>query len=123
MKLLKSENTFSGRLKKLRGEHSQASFSAFLGINQTTLSSWERGSAEPSASKISMICDKLNVSSDWLLGLSTVSPAEALTPQTSIPPPVQHESYWRDLVASQQATIQSQASALAAALKKHPKKV
>lgn len=68
--MLKNEETFGARLKKLRGTVSQSEFAAQLGIKQTSYSAYERGRMEPSASMIVLICKNAGVSADWVLGLS-----------------------------------------------------
>ena len=68
--MLKNEDNFCSRLQKLRGPLSQSSFALHLGIKQTSYSAYERGRMEPTASIIVLICEKTNVTSDWLLGLN-----------------------------------------------------
>jgi transcriptional regulator with XRE-family HTH domain len=45
----------------------QAQFSKDTGIHQGTISDWKIKGTNPSADKISVICEVLNVSTDWLL--------------------------------------------------------
>ena len=63
---------FSKRLKSLRDARnlSQKEFAALLEINPVTLSHYENGKREPDLSRLVMLCSKLSVSADYLLGLS-----------------------------------------------------
>lgn len=60
------------RLRKLRKEHklSQQALAKMLGVNQTAVSQWERGITAPSAGLLTQLCEILNTSSDYLLGIS-----------------------------------------------------
>lgn len=63
---------FQGRLKraiKLRG-YTQEKLAEKCGITEVTLSRYVRGGREPRAGAIRKIAETLNVSTDWLLGLS-----------------------------------------------------
>ena len=63
---------FQGRLKraiKLRG-YTQEKLAEKCGITEVTLSRYVRGGREPRAGAIRKIAEILNVSADWLLGLS-----------------------------------------------------
>jgi transcriptional regulator with XRE-family HTH domain len=68
---------FRERLKLVRGNRSQAAFSRFLGISRITVSNYESGDRLPDALNMRLICEKCNVSADWLLGLSEVASPEA----------------------------------------------
>ncbi|MDD4414658.1 MAG: helix-turn-helix transcriptional regulator [Oscillospiraceae bacterium] len=50
--------------------YSQKEFAAILGISPTRYNYWEKNKAEPNISYILKICVLLEVSGDWLLGLS-----------------------------------------------------
>lgn len=60
----------------------QEEFAEFLGINQTTLSTWERGLREPKFDSLIKIVNHCNVSLDWLFGRTEVQAFNATpTPQ------------------------------------------
>ena len=61
---------FGTRLEALRGEKTQKEFAALCGIPLNTYTNWVRGIREPSASALIKLCTQLDVSCDWLLGLS-----------------------------------------------------
>ena len=66
-KINKSE-TFSERLKALRGEHSKVDFAKELGINSpVTYFNYEQGRV-PNSGILEQIASKCNVTVDWLLG-------------------------------------------------------
>ena len=78
------KNTLANRLRELRGVQSQTEFAAKIGVNQTSYSSWERGSKDPAAQTLAKIASTFGVTSDWLLGLSDVrSAADALAPSSA----------------------------------------
>lgn len=101
---------FGSHLRTLRGNSSQGEIASVFGVSQSAYSAWERGTKEPSLTTISSICTHYNVSADWLLGLCTAVQPKATPNVASATPDVAcfqpaPDSYWRDLVASQQATI------------------
>ena len=57
------------RLKSLRGQDSQAIMAKLMGVSQPCWQAWETNKNEPSATTIRDICERLNCSADWLLGL------------------------------------------------------
>lgn len=61
------------RLKEARGTRSQREVAEALGIKQTAYSRYEQGVNTPGAEVIYKICITLNVSADWLLGLSNTN--------------------------------------------------
>lgn len=61
---------FGSRLEELRGENTQKQFAELLDIPLNTYTNWVRGVREPSATAIVNLCTQLDVSADWLLGLS-----------------------------------------------------
>ena len=61
---------FCDRLKELRGTMSQKSFAALLKLNQQTYQRYESGVREPDLETLHLIGVSLDVSVDWLLGLS-----------------------------------------------------
>lgn len=78
---------FGERLESLRGAKTQKEFAALYDIPLNTYTNWVRGIREPSASALVKLCTQLDVSADWLLGLTdsrggSVSPA----PQKIIAP-------------------------------------
>lgn len=69
---MENTNTFAVRLKQIREEKkmTQKAFSEYLEIKQQTLSGYEIGRISPSLEIAFSIAQKLNVSLDWLCGLS-----------------------------------------------------
>lgn len=65
-------NTLSSNIRsaRLRANLSQAELAKILSKSQTTVAAWETGRSQPDASTIVRLCDTLNVSSDYLLGLT-----------------------------------------------------
>lgn len=63
---------FSKRLKDLRKqkELSQKEYASLLGISSVTLSHYENGKREPDLDRLVSICTCLEVSSDYMLGLT-----------------------------------------------------
>lgn len=57
------------QVRKLRG-YSQQSLANELNVNQTAISQWERGTTTPSYALLMKLAQILEVSSDYLLGLS-----------------------------------------------------
>ena len=66
--------TFGDRLEQLRGNLTQREFARQLGVPLTSYTNWTTGARAPSMDYIVMICTKLGVSADWLLGLK-IAPA------------------------------------------------
>lgn len=70
------------RISKARSEAgytSQYKFGKALNINQATINRWENGTNTPDTEQIIKIAKKLNVSTDYLLGLSDVMTSDAET--------------------------------------------
>lgn len=44
-----------------------------LGVSATRVNYWEKGKAEPGVAYIFKLCDLLDVSCDWLIGLSPIN--------------------------------------------------
>ena len=65
-------NKFAQRLKELRTENniSQNEFAEKCNVQQSCVSKWERGVTLPDAEMIVVICKALNVSADYLLGIT-----------------------------------------------------
>ena len=63
-------NILSRRPKCLRGNRSQKSIAAACGLTQQSLARYENGKVIPNAIIVQTIYGNLNVSSDWLLGLT-----------------------------------------------------
>jgi len=59
--------TIHERLRFLRGEEAQDTFSAKLGLKQTTWGRYERGESLPDAEALQRICIRLSVEPRWLL--------------------------------------------------------
>ena len=61
----------SDRLIQLRHDKNlkQADLAKILNITQASVSLWEKGERRPDIDTIKIICDKFNISSEYLLGL------------------------------------------------------
>ena len=68
--------TFGDRLESLRGSDSQKVFARKLGVPLTSYTNWICGTSTPKMEYIIMLCTKLGVSADWLLGLSVSPPSQ-----------------------------------------------
>jgi transcriptional regulator with XRE-family HTH domain len=69
-------NTFRERIRILRHNRSQAEFAQLIGCTRITIGNYENGDRLPDALTIHNICQKCDVTSDWLLGLSDVAVPE-----------------------------------------------
>jgi transcriptional regulator with XRE-family HTH domain len=76
---------FSERLKHLRGNLTLAEFSSKLGVKLQTYAHYESGRRKPTIKFLLQIVQALNVTSDWLLGL-TEDRTTAAAPGTRAPP-------------------------------------
>ncbi len=61
-------------MESLRGATSQKEFARKLGIPLTSYTNWVCGTSSPKMEYIVMLCTKLGVSADWLLGLAASPP-------------------------------------------------
>ena len=68
------ELLFSKRLRELRKEKgvSQVQLGELLGYGDTAISSYETGRNEPSYTDLIRICEVLDVSADYILGISDI---------------------------------------------------
>jgi transcriptional regulator with XRE-family HTH domain len=66
----RTEISFSGRLKELRGAKTQATIAGELKTNQQTYARWELGDRQPKLQDLASIALHFGVTTDWLLGLS-----------------------------------------------------
>ena len=66
------------RISELRTDRnmSQEAFAKFLGISRQSIGFYESGKRVPDASTIALMCEKCNVSADWILGLSVAKTVE-----------------------------------------------
>ena len=66
------KNLFAERLRETRNQNgiSQSQFSTLLGVKQNTVSNWELGIRQPDFDMLMKISKTLDVSADYLLGLS-----------------------------------------------------
>lgn len=66
------KNKFAERLKELRIEAkmSQKQLAELLGVVQHTISNWEKEARQPDFDMLIKIAETLDVSTDFLLGLS-----------------------------------------------------
>lgn len=60
-------STLGERIKRIRGDETQASFATRIGISKAALGGYERDENSPSADVISKICTKDNISPKWLI--------------------------------------------------------
>jgi transcriptional regulator with XRE-family HTH domain len=68
-----SKAIFAERLRAERGNRSQSQMAELLGMKQPMYARYESGATLPSAELLFNICQKLEVSADWLLGLDQAS--------------------------------------------------
>jgi len=61
---------FAERLRMLRGTRSQAEMASYLNVTQAAYSYWETGDHQPKLDVFADICIRLNVSTDWMLGMN-----------------------------------------------------
>ena len=68
------ELLFAKRLRELRKEKgvSQVQLGELLGYGDTAISSYETGRNEPSYTDLIRICEVLDVSADYILGISDI---------------------------------------------------
>ncbi len=82
------KKTFSLRLRKLRKGLflSQAEIAQRLGISQQSWQRYEAGSVYPGVVWLHQICEKFQISADWLLGFSeTQRTRESRNPEDPLP--------------------------------------
>lgn len=80
-----SENGYSlgRRIRELRNNQSQAAFATLIGISQSALGTYELDRRSPDAHVIESICQRCQVTADWLvLGLQDGSQRAAGRPAT-----------------------------------------
>ena len=70
---------FAERLRERRGSRTQFEMAAYLGVSQGAYGYWETGARQPKLDLLVHICKKLNVSADWILGLSDSLPQPDLS--------------------------------------------
>ncbi len=65
------ETLFTARLKELRKEKalSQKALAKIIGTTDDSIYSWERGRSQPSIEYIKLLCNALETSADYLLGI------------------------------------------------------
>ncbi len=61
------------RINQVRNDMSVYAFAKHLGLKQASLDRYIKGQRKPSVELIYTICQRCDVSADWLLGLSKVS--------------------------------------------------
>lgn len=78
------------RIKLARGTRSQEDFARMVGVDRTTLASWEIDRREPGLDNLARIADLAAVSFDWLVGRDnapTIEHAQAY-----------HDPKWHEVV-------------------------
>lgn len=63
------------RIKEVRGILTQKEFAERLGLDHTTIASWESGRREPDLESLIKMADMGGVSLDWLVGRSSCATA------------------------------------------------
>lgn len=66
----------SERLKKVRGNRSQAEFAGFIGMTQQAWQRYESLNSEMSYEQLRGFCVACGVSADWVLGVGGSPPSE-----------------------------------------------
>ena len=70
MDITKLRNIFSTRIRKLReGKYNQGEFADSIGVSRAAMSYYEQKERTPDIGVLRSICEKHNVSADYLLGL------------------------------------------------------
>lgn len=64
---------FAKRFADLRGDQSQSKYAEALGISRPTVALYETGQRIPDAATLLQICQRLEVSADYLIGLGDTS--------------------------------------------------
>ena len=66
------EETFGERLKEARKakNYSQEKLGNAIGVTRTQVTNYEKGISTPSYDKLKLLCIILDVSSEWLIGIS-----------------------------------------------------
>lgn len=78
------------RIKLIRGSRSQEDFAKLIGVDRTTLASWEIDRREPGLDTLSKIADLAAVSLDWLIGRDSS--------QTIEQGRAHHDSQWHEII-------------------------
>ena len=73
---------FSEKLRAVRGSRTQSEMALVLEMKQPMYARYESGTTTPSAEVIYRICQNTGVSSDWLLGLSSMGGPAARATET-----------------------------------------
>lgn len=61
------------RLQRVKHEWTQDFLAQKVGATKHVISNWERGVANPDTKQIVLLCNALNVSADYLLGITNMS--------------------------------------------------
>lgn len=87
---------FSQRLRSIRNAMNlnQKEFASLLEINPVTLSHYENGKREPDLERLFMLCQRLKVSADYLLGL-----VDSIEAPNTIPVSIAKSTVQRDPLA------------------------
>ncbi|ATD82441.1 MULTISPECIES: XRE family transcriptional regulator [Desulfovibrio] len=74
-------STLGTRIKEVRGQETQESFAAKIGVSKGALGGYERDENSPSAEAILKICSGAEISVEWLMtGRGTMRPSENSSP-------------------------------------------
>lgn len=71
------------RIRAVRGSLSRAAFGKRIGITSGSLRNYEDGAAQPNAEVLAKICERCDVSTDWLL--LGIGPMSACRVESSLP--------------------------------------
>ena len=73
--------TLGERIRSIRHQRgmSKTDIALYIGVGITTLRSWEDNENIPRADSLAQLCQALNVSADWMLGIERRDGMEAIT--------------------------------------------
>ena len=84
------------KIKRIRGDLTQAKFAGLIGVNQGTVHKYEKGISAPSDETLKKIADHGGVSVEWLLSgdiKEGAGPGESITIESPTLPSQIHEPY------------------------------